>query len=77
MMKTYDIWTEGYADNGGWGEATYMGSAEGLDFNDAVANFVETQSAENKSYWDFEYGTWSYWGCRAFGDEGSAREMFG
>lgn len=72
--KLYDIWAEGYADNGGCAGAIRLGSARGKTFKDACKIFAEEEESF-RQYFDEESMT--YWGCSLFDNEADARKSFG
>ena len=62
-MKVYEIWSEGYTDNGGRTGAIYFGSTEGINFKDACKKLCERNSGFSQ-YFDEEHMTW--WGCTLY-----------
>jgi hypothetical protein len=72
--KLYDIWAEGYADNGGCAGAIRLGSAQGKTFKDACKTFAEEEETFRQY---FEEEQMTYWGCRLFDNEADARKSFG
>lgn len=72
--KLYDIWAEGYVDNGGRAGAVRLGSARGKTFKDACRTFAEEEESF-RQYFDEEHMT--YWGCGLFSNEADARKSFG
>ena len=73
-MSTYEIWSEGYADNGGSRGAIHFGSAVGKDFKDACRNYAKENPEFNK-YFDEERMTW--WGCKLYDNKVEASRTFG
>ena len=73
-MKRFDIWSEGFADNGGSRGAIYFGSAEGKDFKDACRNFAKINPNFNE-YFNEEDMTW--WGCSLYDNKVDASRSFG
>ena len=69
----YKIWAEGYRATGESGDATYMGTAEGTSFTEAVKNLFETRSDANFLNEDCT----AFWGCRLFDNKAAARKAFG
>jgi hypothetical protein len=70
-MKTFDIWSEGFATNGEQGGAQKMrAAAPGEDFKDAC-----NKAFAGDHYYDAERGT--YWGCRLFDNQVEAIRSFG
>jgi hypothetical protein len=78
-LKTFTLWTEGYAATGQQSGAECHGQIQGTDFNDAVRNYVAPLPASISHYWDFHatQNVWTRWGCRAFDNEADARRAFG
>ena len=74
MMTEFEIWAEGFVDNGGRAGATMLGKANGKTFKDACKNRAE-RDAEFNRYFDEDRMT--YWGCRLFDNEVDARKSFG
>lgn len=70
----YEIWNEGYADNGGRGEAQYLGTYESDSFQSACKKAL-IDKKWNMEYYDEKHNT--YWGCRFFNNAGDARMSFG
>lgn len=81
-MKRFDIWREGYLDQGMEGvpeKAEYIGSEYGVDFVDACKRyFMKNRSPEEfERYWYIcDDGTPCYW-CRLYDNEIDARKHFG
>lgn len=73
-MKTWQIWSEGYAVTGQSGEAHVHGSVEADTFNDACLTLAKRDS-EFAQYFDPQKMT--FWGCRLFDNEADARKSFG
>ena len=72
-MKTWQIWSEGYMATGGSSGAVYMGKSQGDSFKEACDNFF-TSEDQKRSYCS---ESMTYWGCRLFENESSARKSFG
>ncbi len=68
-METFEIWSEGYTDNGGRTGAIYFGSVEGKDFKDACKSLCE-RNVGFSQYFDEEHMTW--WGCSLFSNSKDA-----
>lgn len=74
--KLFAIWSEGYQATGESCGATYHGEAEGVDFADAVKNYVDSGvDPQFNKYVDLEQMT--HWGCRLFDNHGDASASFG
>ena len=69
-MRTYSIWSEGFAATGERGTAMYHGSASGNNFKEACINFFKKDQY-------FDKNCLSYWGCALYEDESDARRSFG
>ena len=73
-MKKFEIWNEGYSCTGQSVGAQFLGTYEGETFRDAtIAALIDKKW--NMSYYDEERNT--FWGCRFFDNESSARASFG
>jgi hypothetical protein len=73
-QKQYEIWAEGYADNGGYSGATLLGTMQGKNFKDACKKLANKDLAFGLY---FDADTMTYWGCRLFDNEFEARKSFG
>lgn len=72
-MKTrFDIWVEGYEATGQSSPAQYIGSAEGVTFEEAVRAWYEKHPSSS-----FDPQMLTLWGCRHFPTEEEARRSFG
>lgn len=76
-VQTYQIWAEGYSATGQSGTATYMGSASGETFKDAVKELAKRASPEDRAFYNTDRIQPTYWGCRLFDNEEDARKSFG
>lgn len=74
IPKTYEIWAEGFADNGGSRGAFCLGVSKGVDFKDACKNRAE-RDAEFNRYFNEERMTW--WGCSLYDNQVDAIKSFG
>lgn len=70
---TIDLWMEGFAATGQYGQAQKLGIYEA----DTLDKAVEAWVAEDPNRADYMSGTKSYWGCRFFDNEEDARKTFG
>lgn len=76
--RDWDIWVEGFAATGMSGTAFRLGPGFGRTFEDAVEWYKSTASKEDQGYLSkSSNGGWTYWGCKLFPDESSARRSFG
>lgn len=82
VEKKFDIWREGFLDQGMEGvpeKAKYVGSEYGVDFVDACRKYYmkNTSPEEFKRYWYIANdGTPCFW-CRLYDNEADARKSFG
>lgn len=76
-MQTYQIWAEGYEATGQSGTATYMGSASGETFKDAVKKLAASKGPEDRAFYNTDRTQPTYWGCGLFDNEADARKSFG
>lgn len=72
-MKKWEIWSEGYRDNGGGRGAHLLGVAWGDTFDNAMHKHIAT-CPDSSYYRKNEDGSWSMWGCRLFDNEHDARK---
>jgi hypothetical protein len=75
VIKTHEVWTEGYAATGESSGAWFHGRFEGNTFKDAVKNFIKTLGEDSQKYFSEE--RMCLWGCRFFDNEKDARNSFG
>lgn len=77
MLKTYDIYEEGFVVMEGSAKAHYIGSANGEDFLDACKRFIEATGTGyiKKDAQGKEYAC--DWGCRWFPTLAEAQRSFG
>jgi len=69
-MRTYTIWSEGFAATGESGTAICHGTATGDTFKEACRkHFKRDQYFDERSL--------SYWGCGLYDNESDARRNFG
>ena len=78
-MKVYNVYIEGYADNGGKCGARYLGEYVGKDFVDAakkacVNNFGEQ---DTKRCFKTQNGKPTFWGCGLYDNYDDAAKYFG
>lgn len=73
-MQDFQVWNEGYAATGESGKAQYLGTYPAETFKEAVAKAIVAKNWD-KSY--FNEDRLTYWGCRFFDNEASARASFG
>lgn len=78
-METFDIYEEGFVVMEGFGQARYVGSAEGKDFLDACKNYIAKHPNSGYIKKDDSSGR-EYacsWGCRWFPTLAEAQAFFG
>ena len=73
-MKTFEIWSEGFAVTGNSAIAGFEGNYEGEDFVSACKAMVLAKGWDNRLY---SAESNSFWGCRFFDNEADARKSFG
>lgn len=76
-MKTFNVWTEGWAANEGRFGATFMGSVEAENLVDACKKLRQKGGPASARYWRIEEKAAYYYGCKAFDNERDARKSFG
>lgn len=80
-LKKYDIWAEGFCDQGMEGipeKARFVGTSEGVDFADACERWYKANVPESefKRFFHLHNGK-PYYYVRLFDNEKEAREAFG
>lgn len=75
-MKTYEIWAEGYKATCGSGRATFLGTIEADNFDNAVIDWA-LDYAQPELIKQHASGEWTYWRCKLFDNELDARASFG
>lgn len=74
LMKTFEIWMEGYSITGGYGKHILLGTSKGETFREAVINWIN-KNPDQKSLFNEENLT--IWSCRLFPTEAEAAKSFG
>lgn len=75
-LRTWAIWSEGFAVTGQSSPATHHGNYSGTTFLDACKAWAAT--TEDPKLFKIDNGGFpSYWGCRLFSTEQEARKSFG
>lgn len=69
-MKTFEVWSEGFAATGESGRAMRTGSASAESFREACDKVMRGKA-------DYNRERLTYWGCRLFDNETDARKAFG
>jgi hypothetical protein len=73
-MNKYEIWVEGFRENGGSGTANFRGTSVGTDFRDAV---VRWYNADPERLINFNEEKLTDWGCSIFPSQEQAMRSFG
>jgi hypothetical protein len=78
-MKVYDVYIEGYRDNGGSARAEYLGRYAGKTFADAAKQACVSRYGEEstKTYFRIRGGTPAFWGCGLYDNFAEATRSFG
>lgn len=76
-MKSFNIWTEGFAVTGESGKAQYHGNYKGKTFKDAVQNFKDNATMDESSRKCIDVENMNFWGCRFFDNKNDASKSFG
>jgi hypothetical protein len=75
-LRTWAIWSEGFAVTGQASPATHHGNYSGATFLDACKAWAAT--TEDPKLFKIDNGGFpSYWGCRLYDNETDARKSFG
>lgn len=74
-MKTWPVWSEGWAATGGSSDATYHGDWPGETFADACQAWVDADPSRGR--WFVRGIRPTYWGCMMFDNEADARRFNG
>ena len=69
-MKEYEIWSEGYRATCEHGTATFHGKVKASSFKEACDIHFEGNST-------YDPERMTYWACKLFDNEKSARRSFG
>ena len=75
-MRSFEVWSEGYRATGDSSPAKMHGVFIGNTFKEAVEAFRESL-ADQRDRDCINLERMTFWGCRFFEDEQSARAMFG
>lgn len=89
----YEIWMGGYRATGEYGTAQKIGESIGVDFADAVRNYMKTHPTSGieergdpkiandelagERMREMHKPSFSIWGCHLFDNEKDARKTFG
>lgn len=80
-MKKFEVWTEGYAASPDRGEATFHGTVEAENFDQAcievLGDDLDKDPETKDGYRRSRDGRLSVWACRCFDNETDARRSFG
>lgn len=73
-MPKFEVWIEGFNAQGNDERASFMGIYEADDFRGACIAWAAEKGDRAK---DFDADRLTYWNCRMFDNEASAREFNG
>ncbi len=74
----FEVWSEGHSITGDRARASFLGSAPGKDFREAVAAVLSLPENRGlRSSYDPSSEPPRIWGCRLFDNEAQARASFG
>lgn len=78
-MKVYEVYIEGYCDNGGRALSKYLGQHIGRTFAEAAKQACISRYGEEstKTYFDIRNGIPAFWGCRLYDNHEDAARSFG
>lgn len=77
-LREFEIWMEGWQDNGNHEKARLLGKGVGLSFHEAVLNLKEQLGPHKTSDWrQWPDGTWHSYLCTFYDNEADARKGFG
>ena len=78
-MKVYEVYIEGYRDNGGGAPSKYLGQYTGRTFADAArqACIFHYGDESTKSYFSIHGNVPTFWGCRLYDNHADAARLFG
>ena len=82
-MKTFDIWLEGYLDQGSGGNPSKAHcearGVKGESFTDAVDRYVRSDRCKDSYLWAYnkEKDYWTCWAIMAYDNEEDARRRYG
>lgn len=79
-FKLWDIWMEGYAVTGNHNRAQLLANAvQAKTFREACLQYALEKIKEDPSWVNYSFSIehLSYWGCKWYPDEVSARKHFG
>ena len=78
-MKTYDVYIEGYCDNGNRASSKYLGQYTGRTFADAARKACVDRYGEEstKVYFTIRGVVPAFWGCRLYDNHADAARSFG
>ena len=75
QIKAFNLWIEGYACTGNSSTASFLGTYEADNFENACDKWADT--IKEKEYYQRNGSIASYWGCRIYDNEADARKSFG
>lgn len=77
-LREFEVWVEGWQDNGHHEKARLLGKGVGYSFSEAVANLKE-QLGDKAKGWEHDPSTnrWSDYSCTFYDNEKDARRFVG
>jgi hypothetical protein len=78
-MKVYEVYIEGYCDNGDKKSSEYLGQHTGRTFTDAARRACVSRygEASTKTYFSIRNNIPTFWGCRLYDNHADAARSFG
>lgn len=76
-MRTFEVWTEGFAVTGQSSQAHFWGSYPGDTFKEAVESAIKNQYSQKDIERNYSPTKLTWWGCGFFDNEEEARKSFG
>lgn len=73
-MKTWEVWTEGYAATGERSPAMFHGTYHARTFKLAIEQWLDEYTDRWKSY---DADRLTFWGCKFYDNERDARAFLG
>lgn len=78
-MNVYEVYMEGYVDNGGRCGASYVSYGRGDNFAEAAKNacIKKFGEKETEKFFEVHGGRPFFWGCEMFDNYADAAKSFG